>query len=145
VTIFQKVLYRLHRHPVRVVLNVEVSGLEQFRVVLEPGRNVRIMTTVTVGHKLALSVSYLDTNGNPMLTAPPVDSPPAWSNSNAAAETIVAAADGQSAVATTVAAGNDVISLSVVSGGKTFAATLAVEVDAAPQVLGSVAIVAAVQ
>lgn len=129
-----------HRHPVRVLLNIEVSGVEQFRVVLEPGRNIRIMTIVTVGHKLNLSLSFLDTNGNPMLAPLVLDAPPAWSDTNPAAETLAVAADGQSAVATTVAAGNDVISLSLAVGGKAFAATLAVEVDAAPQELGSVVI-----
>ena len=102
-------------------------------------------TIVTVGHKLALAIAYLDANGNPMLATPTPDSPPAWSNTTPATETLVAAADGLSAVATSVAPGTDAVSLMVVVGGVSFSASLAVEVDAAPQVLTSVAIVPTVQ
>jgi len=103
------------------------------------------MTQVTVGHQLALSILFLDQRGNPMLTAPTPDAAPSWSNSTPATETLAAAADGLSAVATTVAPGTDTVSLSVVVGGVTFSATLGVEVDAEPQVLTSVGIQAEVQ
>ncbi len=103
------------------------------------------MIEVTVGHQIVATISYLDQNGNPMLTQPTPDSAPVWTNSTPATETLVAAADGSSATATTVAAGTDTISLSVIVGGQTFAATLSVQVDAPPQVLTSVAIDAVAQ
>lgn len=133
------------RHHLRILLVVIVEGKERDFVILQPGRKATLMTTVTVGHKIALAIAFLDANGNPMVTAPTPDSPPAWSNTNAAAETVTAAADGLSAVATTVAAGTDAINLVVVVGGVSYSASLAVEVDAAPQVLTSVAIVPTVQ
>lgn len=132
-----------HKH--RLLLVVIVEGKERTFALIEPGKEANLMTTVSVGHKVALAVGFLDTNGNPMVMAPTPDSPPAWINSNPAAETLVAAADGLSAVTTTVAPGNDVVSLTVVVGAASFSATLAVEVDAAPQVLGSVVINPTVQ
>ena len=103
------------------------------------------MVDVTVGHQIACSISYLDQNGNPMLTNPTPDSPPVWSNTTAATETIVAAADGLTCQATTVAVGTDVISVTDIVGGASFSATLAVNVTAVPQVLTSIAINATVQ
>jgi hypothetical protein len=98
------------------------------------------MIKVTVGHKLALTIVYLDANGNPMLTAPVLASPPTWANTTPATETLVASADGLSASTTALAPGTDAVSLSVVVGAATFTASLSVEVDAAPQVLTSVSI-----
>lgn len=142
--------HRSHRHPrsrhhARVVLVVLVDGVEVLFAVIAPGRKERLMTTVTVGHSIALAIAFLDANGNPMLTTPTPDSPPVWSNTTPATETLVAAADGLSAVATSVAPGTDAISLTVPVGGASFAASLSVEVDAAPQVLTSVQIVPTVQ
>lgn len=133
------------RHHLRVLLVVIIEGKESIFAVLNPGRKVNLMTTLTVGHKLALAIAFLDANGNPMLTAPTVDSPPVWGNTTPATETLVASADGLSAVATSVAPGTDAISLTVLVGGVSYAASLSVEVDAAPQVLTSVAIDATVQ
>lgn len=99
------------------------------------------MTKITVGHTLALSISYLDQNGNPMLTTPAPDAAPTWSNTTPATETLTASADGLTASAVALAAGTDSIALSLAVGGVTFQAALAVEVDAVPQVLTSVAIV----
>ena len=98
------------------------------------------MIKVTVGHTVALTIGYLDQNSNPMLTTPKVDAPPTWVNTTPATETLVAAADGLSASTTAVAVGTDVVSLALAVGGVPFAATLSVEVDAAPQVLTSVII-----
>lgn len=100
------------------------------------------MTTITVGHSLALTISYLDANGNPMLTTPVPDAPPAWTQTTPATETLTVAADGNSASTVALVAGTDVVSLSLAVGGTAFSATLAVEVDAAPQVLTSIAITA---
>ena len=100
------------------------------------------MTDVTLGHKINLSIAYLDQNGNPMLTAPTPDAPPSWSNTTPATETLAVDPTGNTATATTVAVGTDVIDLSVTVGGQTFTATLGVNVSPVPQVLTSVAIVA---
>lgn len=98
------------------------------------------MVKVNIGHTMALSIIYLDQNGNPMLANPVLDTKPVWTNSTPATETLAPSADGTTAVATTVAVGTDTITLQVASGGKSFNATLAVEVDPAPQVLTSVSI-----
>lgn len=99
-------------------------------------------TTFTVGQSLPLSLAFLDQNGAPMAPPPTPDIPPVWSNTTAATETLTVADDGLSAIATAVAAGTDVINVSVTSGGVVFSASLAVTVMAAPQVLTSVEIVA---
>jgi len=101
--------------------------------------------TLSVGHTLALSILVLDQFGNPMLEPVTYDSPPAWTNSTPAVETLAAAADGQTAVATPVAPGSDVISLAFTVGGKSFATTLDVTVTPAVQVPTSAQIVATVQ
>ena len=80
-----------------------------------------------------------------MLTAPTPDAAPVWSNTTAATETLAPSADGLTCVGTPVAPGTDTVSVAVVVAGATFSATLAVEVDAAPQVLGSVVINSTVQ
>lgn len=103
------------------------------------------MTDVTVGHKLALEIAYLDQNGNPMLTPQRPDAAPVWSNTTPAVETLAVAADGNSATTTALTAGADVVSLTLVVGGATFSATLAVTVQEAPQVLTKVQINATVQ
>ena len=100
-------------------------------------------TNFTVGSTLSLSIAYLDQHGQPMTTAPTPDSAPAWSNTTPATETLAPAADGLTCVATGDAPGSDTVDLTVVVGGATFTATLAVEVEAAPQVLTSVEIVPA--
>lgn len=98
------------------------------------------MIKVTVGHQVACTIGYLDQNGNPLLTVPTVAAPPTWTNTTPTTETLVAAADGLSANTTTLAVGTDVINLALTVGTTAFAATLSVEVDAAPQVLTSVVI-----
>lgn len=95
------------------------------------------------GAPLALAIAFLDQHGNPMSTAPTPDSPPTWTNTTPADETLSVAADGLTCQATAVAAGTDEIDLTVVVGGKSFAASLAVTVAAEPQVLTSVEIVPA--
>lgn len=102
-------------------------------------------TIVTIGHKLRMSIAFLDQNGNPMLTQPSLDAIPTWLNADPNVEALTVSGDGLSATGTPVSPGNDTVSLSVSSGGATFSATLAVEVDAAPQVLTSVEIVPVVE
>lgn len=103
------------------------------------------MATVNTvgGPPLSLAIAFLDQNGQPMATTPKPDSPPAWSNTTPASETLAASADGLTCTDTAVAAGTDTVNLSVVVGGKTFSASLNVTVSPAPQVLTSVEIVPA--
>ena len=102
-------------------------------------------TTITLGHKLSLALQVLDQNGNPMLATVAFDAVPTWANTTPATETLLASGDGQSATATPVAVGPDTISVSCIIGGKTFTATLSVEVDPAAQVPTSIVIVPTVQ
>jgi len=97
-------------------------------------------TQVSLGHVINMVIDFLDQNGNPMLTPQVVDSPPIWSNTTPATETLVASADGLQAVATPVADGVDTISVTAMVGGKQFGATLNVNVAPAPQVLSSIVI-----
>jgi hypothetical protein len=131
-----------HRHHVRVVLFVDGYGHE-----LNPHKRTRIMTSVTAGHKVTYAIAYLDANGNPMLTTPTPDSPPAWTDTIGAADTLTVAADGNSAVLQTGAAdasSTDTVGVTVVVGGKSFSATDTVDVSAAPQELTSIALVGTV-
>jgi hypothetical protein len=96
--------------------------------------------TVAIGHVIDMTVEFLDQNGNPMLVTPTADAPPAWTNVNPNVETLVVAANGLSAETTPVTAGVDTVSVTAVVGGKTFSASLSVSVEAAPQVLTSIAI-----
>ena len=128
------------RHRFFVFLTVNET-----RVLLHPNEENFMTTILTMGHKLGLSIQVLDQNGNPMLTPVTYDAPPAWTNTTPATETIAASADGQTALGTPVAPGTDTVSVSFSIGGKSFSATLAVEVDAAAQVPTSAVIVAAVQ
>ena len=106
---------------------------------------IDVMLNVTVGHSAALSIIYQDQNGNPMLTTPTPDSPPTWADAPSApgVDTFVANADGTAALSAN-APGTDSVTATVVVGGVSYTASLAVEVDAVPQVLTSIAINAVV-
>ena len=100
---------------------------------LHPHQRTHIMTSVTAGHKVTYALVYLDTNGNPMLTAPTPDGTPIWSLAavGTTGDTLVAAGDGNSAVLQTAAgdaAGTDTVNLTVTVGGKAFTATDSVSV-----------------
>jgi len=134
-----------HRHPhwyhhphLRVFLSVNNYLYE-----LNPNKRIHIMEQLTVGHTDTMSIQYLDTTGNPMLTTVTPDSPPTWTDTPATppVDTFVVSADGTSAVLTATAAGTDSINLSVTVAGKVYTATQSVTISAAPQVLGSVTIV----
>jgi len=101
------------------------------------------MTTINVGHQDTMTIQYLDQNGNPLLTTPTPDSAPTWTNAPTPSgdDTLSVAQGGNSAVLAAVAAGTDLVTLTVVVGGKTFSATDAITITPAPQVLTSVAIV----
>jgi hypothetical protein len=127
---------------IRVFLLITTSGYHRRHVYheLHPNRRTQIMTNITVGHTDTITPVYLDQHGNPMLTPVVPDSPPVWSNTPATppVDTFTPAADGSSATLIANAAGSDVVNFSVVVGGKTFTATDAITISAAPQVLTSV-------
>lgn len=100
--------------------------------------------SLQVGQTAPLSIAFLDQSGNPMATTPTPDSPPSWTNTSPTIETLTVADGGLTATLTALAAGDDEVSLTVVVGGQTFTASVAVTVTAeAPpaQVLTSVGIV----
>lgn len=99
--------------------------------------------TISVGHTLSLALVILDQNGNPMIT-PPAITGAGWTDTNSAAETLTASADGQTASAVAIAPGPDTINVGLVAGGVSLTGSLAVEVDPAPQVPSGVSIVATV-
>lgn len=104
------------------------------------------MTDVSVGHKVIDTIEYLDQNGNPMLVSPIPDSPPTWTKTAPdTTDTMVVLPDGTTATITAVAEGTDTVSLTIVVGGVTFAATQSLNITAAPQVLTSVKIAAQIQ
>jgi hypothetical protein len=118
--------------------------LNERYILLQPNQKEHIMVNVTLGHKVECSIIYLDQNGNPMLTAPKPDSPPAWTNGNPAVDTLAIAADGSTCEISTVATGADTVNLTLVVGGASFSASLSLTIQAVPQVLTSIAIGATV-
>ena len=102
------------------------------------------MTTVSVGHTISMSIGYLDTNGNPMLVTPAPDNAPAWTDTTSATETLTVAPGGLTASALAIAPGSDTVSVALAVGGQQFTASLAITVEAAPQVLGSIVLNATV-
>lgn len=143
--------HRHHRHHKEYVLFVVVHRdehrnlISKSEILLIPNKEVKMADiNATVGHTITYAIGYLDAQGNPMMTAPVPDSPPAWSNSTPATGTLVASADGMTAVETAVAPGSDIVSLSLVVGGVKFGATQGLIVVAPAQVLTSIAILATV-
>jgi hypothetical protein len=132
---------RHHRFGV-AVLAVTATGIRLIETAeLRPGERITMNPiTLSVGHVAALSIIYLDQNGNPMLTTPTPDAPPTWSNTNSAAATLAAASDGLTATETAIAAGSDTVNLSLAVSGQSFSASLGVTVQAAAQVLTSIQI-----
>ncbi len=128
-----------HHHHVRAVLIVG-----NFAVELIPQEILHMATTINVGQTLPLSIRYLDTTGQPMTTPPAPDAAPSWTNTDAAVATLTPAADGLTADALGVAAGSDVVDLTLMVGGVSFSASLDLTVDAVVpvQTLGSIEIVA---
>jgi hypothetical protein len=91
-----------------------------------------------------MTISFLDQNGNPMLTAVTPDAPPTWSDTTPATGTLTPAAGGLSATEAAIAAGSDVVNVALTVGGAAFSASLGITVSPAPQVLTSIAINATV-
>lgn len=100
--------------------------------------------TLSVGHSVDFSILFLDQNGNPMLTTPVPDAPPVWSDITPATGTLVVSASGLSASEAAIAAGTDTVSVSLAVGGVTFTGSIDVTVEAAPQTLTSIGILATV-
>jgi hypothetical protein len=104
------------------------------------------MEALTVGHTMTCTIVYLDAAGNPMLTPVTPDSPPVWTGgATPAVDTMAVSADGSTDVVTAVGPGADTIGVTVLVGGVSFVASLNLTVNAAPQVLTSVAINAVVE
>jgi hypothetical protein len=136
---FHPLWCRRHHRRVRIVIR---AG--NFAVELIPEEIVHMATTLHVGQTLPMSIEYLDQNGNPMLSAPPLlDAPPVWANNTPATETLTASADGHTASALAMAAGTDTVRLTLLVGGVQFSATLDVTVAAVVpiQTLTAIAIV----
>lgn len=118
--------------------------VNEFSVLIPPHMELHMTTIVNIGHTLNLAIEYLDQRGNPMVTVPVPDAAPAWSNTAPSVETLEPSPSGMTAVATPVTPGLDTVNLFLAVGGVPFSASLAVEVDAAVQVLSSVQISATV-
>jgi hypothetical protein len=103
-------------------------------------RNIYMDAQVSLGHVINCELSFLDQNGNPMLTQPKPDTPPAWTQLTPAVETLVASADGLQAVLTPLTVGVDTVTANLIVAGVKFQATLNVAVTPVAQVLTSVEI-----
>jgi hypothetical protein len=137
--------WRPHRRPHSIAIIARMGR----KVIISPskkGRNQMSTPTpisMSVGHSAALSIVYLDQNGNPMVVTPTPDSPPSWTNAPnpTGDDTLTPASPGDTvATLTANAAGTDTVTVSVTVGGAVFAATLPVNISPAPQVLSSVQI-----
>ncbi len=99
---------------------------------------------VTVGHTVTNVIRYLDQNGNPMQTTPTPDSPNVWTDSGSAAspalDTSTISTDGNTQTVVAQAAGVDQVTVTVTVGGKTFTASVEIDISPTPQVLTSIAI-----
>ncbi len=132
--------HKHHKHHHKYVTYVLLK-VGNFAVRIPLKEHLKMSTQVSIGHTIAMSISFLDQHGNPMLTDVKPDAAPVWTNSTPAVETVVAPPDGMSAAATPLTVGSDTISLNLTVGGVKFAATLDVNVVPEVQVLTSVAIV----
>jgi hypothetical protein len=103
---------------------------------------------VTVGHTVTNVIQYFDQNGNPMLVTPTPDSPNVWVDSGSQAsppiDAVATSTDGNTTTVTPSAAGTDNLSVTVTVGGKTFTASVEIDISAAPQVLTTIGIASTV-
>jgi hypothetical protein len=119
-----------------------------FNILIEPEKETHVMVQATVGHTITNTIKQLDGKGNPMLTPVKYESPPAWTQTTPATDTMAVSADGTSNVLTSAndAGGTDSVTVVAVAvpqpGGSpvSFTATVSVEYDPAPQVLTSIVI-----
>jgi hypothetical protein len=129
------VFFIVRRHDRRVIRFAEL--IPNRRIIMNP-------VAVNVGHTVTMSIAYLDANGNPMLTTPVPDAAPTWTDTTPATGTLTVAPGGLTATELAIAAGTDLVNLSLTVGGVSFAATQGITATAAAQVLTSVAIEATV-
>jgi hypothetical protein len=132
--LFLRDVWRYLHRPNIVRLSIDNVSIE-----LIPHMEIKMSVTLSVGHTLQMAIAFLDQAGNPMLTTPTPDTAPTWSNTTSATETLVD--NGLTCVGTPVAAGSDTVSVNLAVGGVSFSATLRVTVQAATQVLTSIAII----
>jgi hypothetical protein len=92
-----------------------------FAVALQPERTINMSDTLHLNQIDNLSIVADDANLNIVPFTP--DAPPVWTNSNPAAATMVASADGLTAVLTPVAVGVTTVGVSVVINKVTFSAS----------------------
>lgn len=133
------------RHIARIWLIVRVGRrLVDLRELLPDRRITMNPVAVNVGHTVSMSIVWLDQNGNPMLTTPVPDAPPAGTDTTPSTGTLTVAPGGMTATELAIAAGTDTVDLSLSVGGEAFSASLGITVSAAAQVLTSVSIAATV-
>ena len=137
-SIFVKRHSRRHHHHHHKMVLLTLNGVS---ILLTPNQGTVIMSDISLGHGIDLAIAFLDASGNPMITPPTPDATPSWTQTTPATENLSVDPGGLTAHTRSIAVGSDSIGLSVVVGGATFAATLAVNVAAPAQVLTSVAIV----
>ena len=82
-------------------------------------------------HTAHLSLTVVDSKGNPISPQPAFDAPPSWTDTTPATETLAASADGLTVTLTPLVVGADTVSVSCAVGGKSFTASLDVSVSAA--------------
>ena len=100
---------------------------------LTPERKLKLMDQLNVVQLGDYSITITDVKGN-VLAAPVFDTPPAWTSSNPAAATILASADGTTAVLTPVGPINvvTVVGMSCSIGGVALTASDQVTTIAGP-------------
>jgi hypothetical protein len=114
--------HRRHHHHIRVALVIGNVAVELFPNWIGV---IHMAFTLDAGKTENLAIEYLDANGSPMLVTPTPDSPPAWGQTNPAADTLTPSADGNKAAVTgSDAGGSDTIQLTVIVAGVTYQATV---------------------
>jgi hypothetical protein len=133
--------HRPRRRHIRVYLHVD-----NFAVELHANRKEFVMVAVTQGHTVNMTLQFVDTSGNPMLTQPTPDAAPTWTDTPVPAgiDTLTVAPGGLTATLVTTAVGADTVTLVAIVGGVSYTGTLGVTIAALPQVLGGVQILATV-
>lgn len=111
---------------------------------LFPNEDNHMSVALTVGHKVACSLEFMDQFGNPMLVTPKPDAAPVWSDTTPVTGTLTPSPDGLTASELAIAAGTDTIAVLLAVGGVQFKASIDLAVSAAPQVLTTIGILATV-
>ena len=137
-SLFRHWKHRHHHHREQLWFIVNDIAVE-----LKPHEEIEMAQILRVDEIDNLSIAAVDASGAPI--TPTFDAPPTWTLVDTAASgaTLVAAADGLSAVLTAGAVGTTVsVNLSGVIGGTTFTATLDVSFVASATGVASISIVA---